>query len=138
MKVWGIISLPVELGNGKHTVTHELDFLVADSDSPYTAILGRPFRMIVSQYYLKAKFMTSNGVGISRSDQKESRSLYLKAPRGDAVCNVETLKVDGRRDRAEPAVEIEEVYIGSSKENTTRIDASLPTDMREKLITFVH
>ena len=72
VKVRGIISLPVELGDGKHTATHELDFLVVDSDSPYTAILGRPtlssFKMIVSQYHLKAKFVTPNGVGLRRSN----------------------------------------------------------------------
>ena len=68
VKVRSIISLPVELGDGKHTATRELEFLVVDSDSPYTAILGRPalsaFGMMVSQYHLKVKFMTPAGVGL--------------------------------------------------------------------------
>ena len=63
--------------------------------------------------------------------------MYLKALRGDAVCNVETLEVNGRRDGAELAEETEEVRIGSSKENTTRIGTSLPTVIREKRITFL-
>ena len=64
------------------------------------------FKMVVSQYHLKAKFVTLTGVRICRSDQKESRSLYLKALKGDAVCNVETLEVEGRRDRAKLAKDI--------------------------------
>ena len=51
VKAWGIITLPIKLEDGKHTATHELDFLVVDSDSPYTAILGYPtlsaFKMVV-------------------------------------------------------------------------------------------
>ena len=82
--------------------------------------------------------MNLAGVGICRSDQKESRSLYLKVLKGNAMCNVETLEVDGRKDGFEPAEETEEVQVGSTKENTTRIGASLPADMREKLITFLH
>ena len=52
VKVRGIMSLPVELGDGKHVATHELDFLVVNSDSPYMAIMGyltlSIFRMVVS------------------------------------------------------------------------------------------
>ena len=65
--------------------------------------------MVVSQYHLKVKFITPTGVRIYRSDQKESRSLYLKALRGGAVCNVETLEVDRKRDGAELAEETEEI-----------------------------
>ena len=74
MKVRGIISLPIKLRDGKHVATHELDFLVIDSDSPYKAILSRPtlstFSMVVSQYHLKAKFITPTRVGIARATKR--------------------------------------------------------------------
>ena len=134
VKVRGIITLLVKLKDVIHTATHLLDFLVVDSDSPYTAILGCPtllaFKMVVSQYHLKAKFVTLTGVRICRSDQKESRSLYLKALEGDVVCNVETLEVNGKRDGAEPAEETKEVQVRPLKENTIKVDTSLPTDLK--------
>ena len=63
--------------------------------------------------------------------------MYLKVLKGNAMCNVETLEVDGRKDGFEPAEETEEVQVGSTKENTTRMDTSLSVDIREKLITFL-
>ena len=51
VKVRGIITLLVELGNGKYTAIHELDLLVVDLDSPSIAILGYPtlsaFKLVV-------------------------------------------------------------------------------------------
>ena len=46
------------------------------------------------------------------------------------MCTVETLEVDGRKEGAEPAEETEEVQIGATTDNTTKIGASLPTDLR--------
>ena len=83
------------------------------------------------------KFATPNGVGLCGSNQKESRSLYLKALKGGAVCTVETLEVDGRKEGAEPAEEMTEVQIGAEANNTTRIGAMLPATLREKLIAFL-
>ena len=113
VKVRGIITLPVELGDAKHTATHKMDFLVIESDPPYIAILGRPtlsaFRMVISQYHLKVKFPTPAGIGVCKSNQQESRSLYLKALMGDTIRAVETLVAEGKRDGAEPAKETEEI-----------------------------
>ena len=53
------------------------------------------------------------------------------------MCTVETLEVDERKEGAEPAEEIEEVQIGATTDNTTKIGASLPADLREKLVTFL-
>ena len=53
--------------------------------------------------------MTPAGVGLCRSNQKDSRSLFLKALKGGAVCTVETLEVDGKKEGAEPVEETVEV-----------------------------
>ena len=77
---------------------------------------------------MKAKFITPTRVGICRSNQKESRSLYLKALKKDAVCNVETFELNGRKDGVKSVEETLEV---------TRISASLATNLRSKLIEFL-
>lgn len=54
VKVRGVISLPIEIGDKKHVDKHEMDFLIIDFNSPYTVILGcltlLAFRMIVSHH----------------------------------------------------------------------------------------
>ena len=63
--------------------------------------------------------------------------MYLKALKGDTVCTIKTLEVDGRKDGAELAEETEEVQVRATADNTTRIGVSLPTGLREKLVTFL-
>ena len=61
----------------------------------------------------------------------------MKALKGGAVCTVETLEADGRKEGAEPAEETIEVQIGAEASNTTRIGAMLSATLRGKLIAFL-
>ena len=38
----GRITLPVKVGDGEHTITHPIEFIVVDTNKWYNAILGRP------------------------------------------------------------------------------------------------
>lgn len=45
---WGIITLPLELGDVRNYMIHNIDFFVIDYWSPYNAILGRATQSIFS------------------------------------------------------------------------------------------
>lgn len=58
-------------------------FIVVNFPSAYNIILSRPtldkLKTVISTYYRALKFLTSSGVGVVRSDPKESRQYYLTA-----------------------------------------------------------
>ncbi|XP_066320205.1 uncharacterized protein [Miscanthus floridulus] len=62
----GQITLPVQFGTTKHFRVDYVNFLVADFNTPYHAILGRPALtkfMVVPHYtYLVLKMSTEQGV----------------------------------------------------------------------------
>ena len=72
-----IITLPITIGQGKHTVTVMADFLVVDQPSAYNAIIGRPLmkktNMVSAVYCLTVKFPTPTGVGYIKVDQATAR-----------------------------------------------------------------
>ena len=83
MKPRGIIKLPIDLGNGDNYLTCDVEFLVVDCWSPYSAIFGRTsqalFDMTISMPHLKIKFLTPTRVGVCVGDQHAARETYLKA-----------------------------------------------------------
>ena len=66
----GLITLLVVLGQGDHTVTIEIKFLVVDLPSAYNVIIGRPLmkktNMVTTIYYLTVKFLTLTGLDTSK------------------------------------------------------------------------
>lgn len=107
------LSLPIEFDDGKYIAKHETEFLVVDSWLPYTVILSLPtlstLRMVTSQPHLKAKFITSTGVGVCCRDQNGSRELYVKALKCCDVCTVETLEEGNPKESTEPAKAIDRI-----------------------------
>ena len=108
LKPRGIIKLPLELGDGGlRYVVREIEFVVVDVESPYNAILGwnsiNAFELVISMAHLKAKFLTPEGVGECRGDQKLARELCLKALKEKQVCMVNAEPEERSTERGEPA-----------------------------------
>ena len=66
------IILSVIMGDGNHTITTMVDFLVVDQPSAYNIILGRPLMktttMVMAVYCLTIKFLTLTRIGYMRSN----------------------------------------------------------------------
>ena len=66
-----------------------LNFLVIKEVSSYNAILGRTgisaFQAVASNYHLKIKFPSRNGVGQEKGDQQMARSCYIASLRPDGI-----------------------------------------------------
>ena len=79
MILQGQISLPVSM-EGKEVI---MTFIVVNSFSLYTAILGRPWihtmGAILSTLYMKVKFHTEQGVATVRENQKIARQCLVVA-----------------------------------------------------------
>ncbi|XP_074323875.1 uncharacterized protein LOC141660792 [Apium graveolens] len=99
----GTITLLVLLGALPYTVEKPVKFYVVRNESPYNAILGRPFlstfEAVESIPHLKLKFSTEKGVGEMRGDQKTARIIMLKDLEKDQ--DYEKPDETGKRKRAE-------------------------------------
>ncbi|XP_030936448.1 uncharacterized protein LOC115961647 [Quercus lobata] len=75
----GQISLPVNMEGKKVVVT----FIVVNSFSPYTAILGRPWihamGVVPSTLHVKVKFPTEQGIAVVRGSQQVARQCLVTA-----------------------------------------------------------
>ncbi|XP_009396745.1 uncharacterized protein LOC103981730 [Musa acuminata AAA Group] len=77
----GTTILPVTIGEEPRAKTMMTTFMVVDLPSAYNVILGCPtlnkLKAMVSTYHRAIKILTLVGVGVSRSDPRESRQCYL-------------------------------------------------------------
>ena len=75
----GQISLPVNM-EGKEVM---MNFIVVNSFSPYTAILGRPWihamGAVPSTLHVKVKFHTEHGIATVRGNQQMARQCLVAA-----------------------------------------------------------
>ena len=75
----GQISLPVNM-EGKEVM---INFIVVNSFSPYTAILGRPWihemGAVPSTLHVKVKFHTEHGIATVRGNQQMARQCLVAA-----------------------------------------------------------
>ena len=73
----GQISLSVDM-EGKEVI---VTFIVVQSFSPYTAILGRPWihamKAVPSTLHVKVKFPTKYGVAVVRENQRVARQCLV-------------------------------------------------------------
>ena len=73
------ISLPVNM-EGKEVM---MNFIVVNSFSPYTAILGRPWihamGAVPSMLHVKVKFHTEHGIATVRGNQQMARQCLVAA-----------------------------------------------------------
>ncbi|XP_020253861.1 uncharacterized protein LOC109830915 [Asparagus officinalis] len=85
----GMITLPLTIGEYPRQTTVKMQFLIMNLKSAHNVILGRTalhlLWAIPSTYHQMVKFLTPNGVGVPRSNQREARSYYLLSTKGKGV-----------------------------------------------------
>ncbi|XP_019159714.1 PREDICTED: uncharacterized protein LOC109156332 [Ipomoea nil] len=121
----GSITLPVEIGTYPDVQQLSMKFIVVDLACSHNAILGRPgledLGALISIEHLCLKFRTPNGIGTVRCDRKVARDCYLQACRGMGKREMRIHEITERPPkktilpRPEPAVELEEVEIDSTR-----------------------
>ncbi|KAK5834888.1 hypothetical protein PVK06_010568 [Gossypium arboreum] len=74
-------TLSVTLGDGQHTKTEMIEFLMVDHPSAYNAIFGRSIirmeKMVATTFCLKLKFLTPTEKGYMRSNQCTTRQCHF-------------------------------------------------------------
>ena len=132
----GIVTLTVTVGTQPRQLTCQLDFLEVDCPSSYNVIIGRPtlnrWKVAMSTYCLKVKFLTDNRVGEVRGDQILARECYqaVLAMRGN-----HTWTIGEEENKVEALETIALVEDRTTK--TTRIRTTLSPEMRTRLIEFL-
>ncbi|KAF5451423.1 hypothetical protein F2P56_026532 [Juglans regia] len=128
----GAIMLSVTAGQGTHTVTSMMDFLVVKALSSYNAILGRPtfnnLKVVTSTYHFKMKFPIEAGVSEPRGEQILARECYvqkLKA-RAPIVCLVSN---SGEQPPPPPWVEEEQDIKARDESNLLQAKANEPLEI---------
>ena len=76
----GIVTLKVIMGAYLKQLAHQLDFLLVDYAFSYNVIIRRPtlnrWKVAMSTYCLKVKFLIENGVGEIKGDQVLDKECY--------------------------------------------------------------
>ncbi|KAK8916103.1 hypothetical protein KSP39_PZI022296 [Platanthera zijinensis] len=97
VSVAGTLTLPVTLGEFPRQVTHDVQFVAVDTESPYNAIVGRPlqtaFQAVPSIPHLAMKFVTPAGVGVVRGFQDMARSCYLHQSRPEVISGTSIYRI---------------------------------------------
>ncbi|XP_074342159.1 uncharacterized protein LOC141679596 [Apium graveolens] len=131
-KVEGEIQLLVTIEEEPREATQMLNFQVVKSASTYNTIMGRKgiqaFKFVPSTYHMVLKFLTRNGVGEAKRDQKMARS-----------CSVVALRPDGTGGQVLP---IKDMHVRKKDElrgKPTEDLVPIPLDkpLKGQLITFL-
>ena len=114
----GSIQLVLTLGDPPCQATTTVRFLIVDAPSAYNILLGRPslnaIRAIPSVYHMVIKFLTANGVGMVRGDQRIAKECYSTSTKQKAVGSIYMDKLDMRDEmstRPTPSEELEPVQL---------------------------
>ncbi|GAV77896.1 hypothetical protein CFOL_v3_21364 [Cephalotus follicularis] len=143
----GSIDLSVVAGTAPRQTQVEMTFLIVDTPSPYSAIIGRPglnlMEAIVSTRHLLMKFPTSFGVGEARGDQQVARQCYETAiiDKGKEkvipIVNME-LRGDLEPERPQPVEDVIQVPLEEGNtERVFQVGSQLGEVENEELITFL-
>ncbi|XP_065015430.1 uncharacterized protein LOC135642874 [Musa acuminata AAA Group] len=133
----GTIVLPITIGEEPRTKTMMTTFMVVDLLSAYNAIFNRltlnKLKAVVFTYHQAIKFPTPAGVGVYRSDPKESRQCYLTVvtlpmkPRPQQAPDpCEEIKISTLQESPEQIVE---VHLKRDRPNmTVKVRTTLPKE----------
>jgi hypothetical protein len=132
-----IITLLITVGIYPKTVSKTVDFLVVNCPSAYNAIIGRPtlnrLRIVTSTYHLLIKFPTEHGIREVRGDQIAARECYLASLESEG--QNQTKIIEERKTLVKPSEELDMIRLEDGRpEKTTRIGASLPSQIKESLV----
>ena len=140
----GLIQLVLTLGDPPCQATTTVRFLIVDAKSAYNILLGRPslnaVRAIPSAYHMVIKFLTANGVGMVRGDQRISRECYLASMKQKTVGSVYMDELDMRDEmstRPTPSKELEPMQLDEQPEHLVYIKSKLTKDVKDLLIHFL-
>jgi hypothetical protein len=136
----GIITLPITVGTYPKTVSKTVDFLVVNCPSAYNAIISRPtlnrLRAVTSTYHLLIKFPTEHGIGEVRGDQIVARECYFTSLGFEG--QNQAMTIEERKTPMKPSEELDTIGLEDRHpKKTTRIGASLPSQIKESLIQFL-
>ena len=99
---FGVVTLPVTIGDYPQQINRDVTFLVVDCSSAYNAIIGQPtlnsWKAITLTYHLMIKFPMEYGVGELRGDQVAARECYIAMLEMDD--HLQTLSIEEQRTRA--------------------------------------
>ena len=145
----GQIRLPVQIG----TDVVEVDFIVVDIFSPYTAIMGRPWLhtlgAVSSTLHQKMKYPSGDQVLEIVGNQTTARQCLvaaiqyqLEVETSTTIDNslqqseTPTLPFNGPADKAK-CEDLERVIVGDDSEKFFQVRAKLPLQEREQLVEFL-
>nr|XP_023929875.1 uncharacterized protein LOC112041189 [Quercus suber] len=124
----GRIRLPVQSG----TEVVELDFIVVDAYSPYTALVGRPWihalGAVPSTLHQKVKYPSEGQIREIRGDQSVARQCLQLQSRG--------LPCEGP-DEGTRCEDLTKVVIGDDPDRFFQVGSQLPLREKEELIEFL-
>ena len=140
----GSVQLVLTLGDPLCQATTTVRFLIVDAPSAYNILLGRPslnaIRVVPSAYHMVIKFLTANGVGMVRGNQRIAREYYSASMKQNTVDNIYMDELDMRdkvTTRPAPSEELEPVQLGDQPEHLVYIGSKLVEDIRSSLIRFL-
>ena len=96
----GSVQLVFTLGDPPCQATTTVRFLIVDTPLAYNMLLGRPslnaIRAVPSTYHMVIKFLTANGVGMVRGNQRIARECYSASMKKNTVDNIYMDELDMR------------------------------------------
>ena len=140
----GPIQLVLTLGDPPCQATTTVRFLIVDAPSAYNMLLGRPslntIRAIPSAYHMVIKFLTANGVGMVRGNQRVARECYSASMKQKTVDNIYMDELDMRDEvstRPAPSKELDPIQLDDQPEHLVYIGSKLAKDISVLLIHFL-
>ena len=140
----GSIQLVLTLEDPPCQATTTVIFFIVDAPSAYNILLGRPslnaMRAIPSAYHMVIKFLTANGVGMVRGDQRIARDCYSAFMKQKTIGSVYMDELDMRDEmstRPTPSEELEPVQLDEQPKHLVYIGSKLAKDVRDLLIHFL-
>ena len=137
----GSVQLVLNLGDPPCQATMTIKFLIVDALLAYNMLLGRPslnaIRAIPSAYHMVIKFLTENGVGTVRGDQRVARECYLTSMKQKMVDIIHMGELNMRDElntRLMPSEELEQIQLDDHPEHVTYIGSKLAKDIKDLLI----
>ena len=114
----GSVQLVLTLGDPPCQATTTVRFLIVDAPLTYNMLLCRPclnaIRVVLSAYHMVIKFLTANGVGMVRRNQRIARECYSASMKKNTVDNIYMDELDMRDEvttRPAPSEQLELVQL---------------------------
>ena len=140
----GSVQLVLTLGDPPCQATTTVRFFIVDAPSAYNMLLGRPslnaIRAVPSAYHMVIKFLTANGVGMVRGNQRIARECYSTSMKRNMIDNIYTDELamrDKVTTRLAPSEELEPMQLGDQPEHLVYIGSKLAEGIRSSLIRFL-